>query len=36
MSAPELSEAMRDAGLEVSTYKKLALGTVAIHVGLKP
>ncbi len=36
MSAPELTQAMRDAGLEVSTHKKLALGTVAIHVGLKP
>ena len=36
MSAPELADAMRGAGLEVTTYKKLALGTVAIHVGLKP
>ncbi len=35
MSASELTDAMRDAGLEVTTYKKLALGTVAIHVGLK-
>ncbi len=36
MSAPELTEAMEDAGLDVSTCKKLALGTVAIHVGMKP
>ena len=35
MSASELGEAMEDAGLEVTTYRKLALGTVAIHVGLK-
>ena len=36
MSAPELTQAMRDAGLESVECKKLALGTVAIHVGLKP
>ena len=36
MSAPELAEAMEDAGLQITTYKKLALGTVAIHVGMKP
>ena len=36
MSAPELAEAMEGAGLEVTTYRKLALGAVAIHVGMKP
>ena len=36
MSAPELAGAMEDAGLEVATYRKLALGAVAIHVGMKP
>ena len=36
MSASELTEAMQDAGLQVVTARKLALGTVAIHVGLKP
>ena len=36
MSASELSEAMEEAGLEVAACKKLALGTVAIHVGRKP
>ncbi len=36
MSASELAEAMRDAGLVAVTTRKLALGTVAIHVGLKP
>ena len=36
MSASELAEAMEMAGLDVTTHKKLALGTVAIHVGLKP
>ena len=36
MSASELTEAMRDAGLEVATLKSLALGAVAIHVGMKP
>ena len=33
MSAPELAAAMEDAGLKVVIQKKLALGTVAIHVG---
>ncbi len=36
MSASELSDAMKEAGLVVGACKKLALGTVAIHVGLKP
>ena len=36
MSAPELAATMEDAGLEVTTYKKLALGAVSIHVGVKP
>ncbi len=36
MSASELTEAMTDAGLEIMTLKSLALGTVAIHVGMKP
>ncbi len=36
MSASELAEAMKTAGMEVTTYRKLALGTVAIHVGLNP
>ena len=36
MSASELTEAMTDAGLDVTTHKSLALGTVAIHVGMKP
>ena len=35
MSAQELSQAMEDAGLEVTACIKLALGTVAIHVGQK-
>ena len=35
MSASELTEAMTDAGLKVTTHKSLALGTVAIHVGEK-
>ena len=36
MSAPELAQAMKDAGLQIAACKKLALGTVAIHVGVKP
>ena len=36
MSASELVEAMREAGLVAVTTRSLALGTVAIHVGLKP
>ena len=35
MSARELSQAMEDAGLEVTACVQLALGTVAIHVGQK-
>ena len=35
MSARELSQAMEDAGLEVTACIELALGTVAIHVGQK-
>lgn len=35
MSAQELSQAMEDAGLEVTACIELALGTVAIHVGQK-
>ena len=35
MSAQELSQAMEDAGLEVTASVELALGTVAIHVGQK-
>ncbi len=35
MSATELTEAMTDAGLRVTNCVKLALGTVAIHVGEK-
>ena len=35
MSARELSQAMEDAGLEVTSCIGLALGTVAIHVGQK-
>ena len=35
MSADELGAAMTDAGLTVTTHKKLALGSVAIHVGEK-
>lgn len=35
MSADELAAAMEDAGLKVVTQRKLALGTVAIHVGEK-
>ena len=36
MSADELSAAMSEAGLEVTACHRLALGTVAIHVGRKP
>ena len=36
MSADELTDAMKDAGLNVTVQKKLALGAVAIHVGEKP
>ena len=36
MSAPELTLAMEKAGLVVTTERRLALGTVAIHVGEKP
>ena len=36
MSASELSHAMEEAGLKVTTCCELALGTVAIHVGEKP
>ena len=35
MSATELTDAMTDAGLRVTHCVKLALGTVAIHVGEK-
>ncbi len=35
MSAAELTDAMTDAGLRVTHHAKLALGTVAIHVGEK-
>ena len=35
MSAPELTTAMTDAGLEVIACVRLALGAVAIHVGQK-
>ena len=35
MSADELTDAMKDAGLKVTVQKKLALGAVAIHVGEK-
>ncbi len=35
MSASELTDAMTDAGLRVTNCVKLALGTVAIHVGQK-
>ena len=35
LSAGELAAMMRDAGLANVTYRKLALGTVAIHVGEK-
>ena len=35
MSATELTDAMTDAGLRVTQCVKLALGTVAIHVGEK-
>ena len=35
MSADELAAAMESAGLKVVTQRKLALGTVAIHVGEK-
>lgn len=35
MSATELTDAMTDAGLHVTHCVKLALGTVAIHVGEK-
>ena len=35
MSADELTDAMTDAGLQVTHCVKLALGTVAIHVGQK-
>ena len=35
MSADELTAAMTDAGLQVTHCVKLALGTVAIHVGQK-
>ena len=35
MSAPELTAAMEDAGLQVTARRELALGTVAIHVGEK-
>ena len=35
MSARELSQAMEDAGLEVTSCIGLALGTVAIHLGQK-
>ncbi len=33
LDAAQLSELMRDAGLRNVSYRKLALGTVAIHVG---
>lgn len=36
LTPPELAEVMRDAGLRSVTYYKLALGTVAVHVGEKP
>ena len=36
MSAPELAQAMQDAGLRVTVPSRLALGAVAIHVGEKP
>ena len=35
MSAPELTAAMESAGLKASVRRELALGTVAIHVGVK-
>lgn len=36
LSARELASLMEDAGLRNVRYRKLALGTVAIHVGEKP
>ena len=36
LSARELVESMREAGLENVTFRSLALGAVAIHVGEKP
>jgi demethylmenaquinone methyltransferase/2-methoxy-6-polyprenyl-1,4-benzoquinol methylase len=36
LSATELDQAMRDAGLMNVSHKKLGLGTVAIHIGEKP
>jgi demethylmenaquinone methyltransferase/2-methoxy-6-polyprenyl-1,4-benzoquinol methylase len=36
LSATELDQAMRDAGLKNVSHKKLGLGTVAIHIGEKP
>lgn len=33
---PQLSDVMREAGLEDVTYDKLGLGTVTVHVGRKP
>jgi demethylmenaquinone methyltransferase/2-methoxy-6-polyprenyl-1,4-benzoquinol methylase len=36
LSASELDQAMRDAGLKNVSHKKLGLGTVAIHIGEKP
>ena len=35
LSAAELSAMMRQAGLQEVSHRKLALGTVAIHVGVK-
>ena len=35
-SAKELSALMRQAGLAAVEYELLALGTVALHVGIKP
>ncbi len=36
LSATELDQAMRNAGLQNIRHKKLGLGTVAIHIGEKP
>lgn len=35
LTPPELAQVMREAGLHHVTYRKLALGTVIVHVGTK-
>ena len=35
LTAGEVAAIMRDAGMANVTYRKLALGTVAVHVGEK-